>query len=155
MGFDNVTFLTNPKTALICTIVANIWRGTAQSMILSYAGLKTVDNAQIEASNIDGANALQRLRHVLLPNISGVIGTNVILNTIMTFNTFDMIMSLTSGGPGRATEVLALTSYNSIFKMHSLAKGSVYATFLLVINTLMAIIYFKILIAREEKKGDK
>jgi multiple sugar transport system permease protein len=152
-GFENVHFLTNPRSALVSIIVANIWRGSAQSMILSYSGLKTVGKAQIEAAAIDGVNAFQRLRHIILPNIFSVISTNIILNTIMTFNTFDMILSLTGGGPGRATEVLAMTSYNAIFKSHSLAKGSAYATILLVINSIMALIYFMVLSNRE--KNDK
>jgi multiple sugar transport system permease protein len=149
-GLHGVSFLTTPKTALVSVIVANIWRGSAQSMILSYAGLKTIGKEQIEASSIDGVNPYQRLIHIILPNIFSVITTNLILNTIMTFNTFDMVLSLTGGGPGRATEVLAMTSYNAIFKTHSLAKGSVYATILLVINSIMALIYFRAIRDRDE-----
>lgn len=149
-GIENVQFLTNPKNALVSVIIANIWRGSAQSMILSYAGLKTVGKAQIEASNIDGASSWQRLTKIIIPDIFPVISTNIILNTIMTFNTFDMVWSLTGGGPGRATEVLAMTSYKAIFNSHSIAKGSAYATLLLLINSLMAIIYFNILKKREE-----
>jgi multiple sugar transport system permease protein len=151
LGIHGVSFLTDPKTALVCVIVANIWRGSAQSMILSYAGLKTIGKEQIEASAIDGVTPWQRLIHIILPNIFSVISTNIILNTIMTFNTFDMVLSLTGGGPGRATEVLAMTSYNAIFKTHSLAKGSVYATLLLVINSIMALIYFRVIRNRDER----
>ncbi len=150
LNIENIKFLTDPKNALVSVIVANIWRGSAQSMILSYAGLKTVGKAQIEASNIDGANAWQRLSKIILPDIFPVISTNIILNTIMTFNTFDMVWSLTGGGPGRATEVLAMTSYKAIFNNYSISKGSAYATLLLLINSIMAVIYFNILRKREE-----
>ncbi len=150
LGISNVTFLTNPKHALTCAIIANIWRGTAQSMILTYAGLKTIPNDLIEAGSIDGANSWQRLIHIIIPSIMSVIGTNVILNTINTFNTFDMIVSLTGGGPGRATEVLALTSYSSIFSNRMLGRGSAYAVVLLFINSLMAIGYFAVLKHREK-----
>ncbi len=150
IGFQNVTFLTNPKHALACTIFANIWRGTAQSMILSYAGLKTIPNDIIEAADIDGANSRQRLWYVILPSIFSVISTNIILNTIGTFNTFDMIVSLTGGGPGRATEVLAMTSYNSIFGSFNLGRGCAYAVVLLFFNSCMAAIYFYILAKREK-----
>ena len=149
MGFDKVSFLTNPDHAMPCTIIANVWRGTAQSMILTYAGLKTIPIDIIEASQIDGANAFQRLWRVILPSIFSVISTNIILNTINTFNTFDMIFSLTGGGPGRATEVLALTSYSTIFTGYNLGRGSAYAVVLLVINSLMAIGYFAVLRRRE------
>jgi multiple sugar transport system permease protein len=150
VGIRGITFLTNPDHALACTIVANVWRGTAQSMILTYAGLKTIPKDIIEAANIDGANAMQRLMHVVLPSIFSVISTNIVLNTINTFNTFDMIISLTGGGPGRATEVLAMTSYNTIFSGHNLGRGSAYAVLLLLINSCMAVIYF-ILLKKKEK----
>lgn len=142
VGIENVTFLTAASSALVCTIIANIWRGTAQSMILSYSGLKTISKDILEAADIDGASSWQRLIHVTIPSIMSVISINVILNIIMTFNTFDMVMSLTSGGPGNSTEVLALTAYNQIFVHMNLGSGSAYATILLLINGLMAAFYF-------------
>lgn len=142
MGIGKVPFLTTAASALVSSIVANVWRGTAQSMILSYSGLKTISKDILEAASIDGAGAWQRLRHVILPSVASVISINVVLNTIATFNTFDMIMSLTAGGPGQATEVLAMSAYNNIFKTYNLGKGSAYATILLVLNGLMAIGYF-------------
>lgn len=150
IGVQGVAFLTKPFNALVCVIIANIWRGTAQSMILSYAGLKTIPGEMLEAGQIDGANAWQRLLRIILPSLFPVISTNVILNTIMTFNTFDMVMSLTGGGPGRSTEVLAMTSYYSIFRTHQLGRGSAYAVLLLLINSLIAVLYFYIL----KKRGD-
>jgi multiple sugar transport system permease protein len=150
MGIRSITFLTSPGSALACVIIANIWRGSAQSMILSYAGLKTIPHEMLEAGQIDGANAWQRLIRIILPRLFPVISTNIILNTIMTFNTFDMVMSLSGGGPGRATEVLAMTSYYSIFRLHSLGRGSAYAVLLLLINTCMAIVYFCVLKNRGE-----
>lgn len=149
-GKGPVPFLSNATLAFICIIVANVWRGTAQSMILSYAGLKTIPEDIMEAASVDGANAWQRLIHVTLPSIRSVLYINITLNVIATFNTFDMIMSLTGGGPGRSTEVLALSSYKEVFKMFNLGTGSVIAVTLLVINSVTAIIYFY-LKAREEK----
>ena len=119
-------------------------------MILSYAGLKTISHELLEAGQIDGANAWQRLLKIIIPSLFPVISTNVILNTILTFNTFDMVMSLSGGGPGRATEVLAMTSYYSIFRLHSLGRGSAYAVILLFINACMAAVYFYILRRRGE-----
>lgn len=121
-------------------------------MILSYSGLKTISKDILEAAAIDGASAWQRLIHVIIPSVASVISINVVLNTISTFNTFDMIMSLTSGGPGQATEVLAMSAYNNIFKTYNLGKGSAYATILLVINGLMAVVYFIYLKKRGENE---
>ena len=145
IGVPGITFLTSPRSALVCVIIANIWRGSAQSMMLSYAGLKTIPLELLEAGQIDGANAWQRLTRIILPSIFPVVSTNVILSTIATFNTFDMVMSLTGGGPGMATEILAMTSYYSIFQMHHLGRGSAYAVILLLINSVMAAVYFHVI----------
>lgn len=152
LGIGRVPFLTSAGSALVCAIIANIWRGTAQSMILSYSGLKTISKDILEAASIDGASAWQRLIHVIIPSVASVISINVVLNTISTFNTFDMIMSLTAGGPGQATEVLAMSAYNNIFKTYNLGKGSAYAAILLVINGLMAVGYFIYLKKRGENE---
>ena len=142
VGAGPIRFLSDPVIAVISAIVANVWRGTAQSMILLYAGLKTVPVEIMEAAKVDGANAWQRLTHVTIPTIMPVVLINLILNTIYTFNTFDMIMALTGGGPGRSTEVLALSAYSQIFQMLNLGRGSAIAVFLLAINTVMAAVYY-------------
>lgn len=143
IGIGPVAFLSTPTIAFICIVIANVWRGAAQSMILCYAGLKTVPEDLLEASQVDGANSWQRLMLIIIPYLKPVIFMNIILNVIATFNTFDMIISLTGGGPGRSTEVLALSAYKEVFKMFNLGAGSAIAVALLVINSFMAIIYFK------------
>ena len=153
LGIRPVPFLTEARTALVCCIIANIWRGTAQSMILSYSGLKTISKDILEAADIDGAGSFQKLRSVIVPSVASVISINVVLNTIATFNTFDMIMSLTGGGPGSATEVLAMRAYSNVFKTYTLGKGSAYATILLLINAVMAMGYFAYLKKQEGEEG--
>jgi multiple sugar transport system permease protein len=148
-GISLVDFLSNPGHAIISVSVANVWRGTAQSMILLYAGLKTVSFDVIEAGLIDGANMWRRLRHIILPSIRSVITVNLLLNIINTFNTFDMVMSLTGGGPGRSTEVLVLGIYNRIFNLYELGRGSAMAVILLLVNVIMSLFYIRFM-AREE-----
>ena len=144
VGIGPVPFFTSPVIALFAISVANVWRGTAQSMILLYAGLKTIPMDVIEAANVDGANSWRKLLSVIIPSIRPVIVINILLNIINTFNTFDMIMSLTGGGPGRSTEVLVLSSYTTIFQLLDLGKGSAIAVLLLLINVVMSVIYISI-----------
>jgi multiple sugar transport system permease protein len=145
-----VDFLSNPGHAIISVSVANVWRGTAQSMILLYAGLKTISYDVIEAGYIDGANMWSRLWHIILPSMQSVITVNILLNIINTFNTFDMVMSLTGGGPGRSTEVLVLGVYNRIFSLYNLGQGSAMAVILLLINVIMALFYIRFLAKGEQ-----
>jgi ABC-type sugar transport systems, permease components len=144
LGLGPVPFLTDPFMALVFMTLANVWRGTAQSMILLYAGLKTIPNDVIEASNIDGAGTFRQIVSVIVPSMKSVIMINILLNVINTFNTFDMIMSLTGGGPGRSTEVLVLSCYRTIFQQLDLGKGSAIAVILLVINIIFALLYFRL-----------
>lgn len=142
---DPIAFLSDPINALFSVIVANVWRGTAFSMIFIYAGLQTFPTDVLEAAKIDGAGSVQRLFKVIMPILKPVLLVNMIVITVQTFNTFDMVMALTSGGPGRSTEVIALGIYNSIFHMFDLGQGAATAVVLLVINIVMTIVYFRFL----------
>lgn len=145
VGIQSIPFLSDPEVALFAVIFANIWRGTAFSMILIYAGLKTLPPDVIEASKIDGANAFQRLLKVILPMLTPMLLINLVIISIDTFNTFDMVMALTGGGPGQSTEVISLSIYNAIFNQFDLGGGAATGVVLLVINVLMTLVYIAFL----------
>ncbi|HYH89696.1 MAG TPA: sugar ABC transporter permease [Solirubrobacteraceae bacterium] len=145
LGLDPVAFLSKPDLALGSVTVANIWRGTAFSMLLLYAGLQTVNRELYEAAAVDGASRVRQFWHVTLPQLRPVLLVNVVLITIATLNTFDMILPLTGGGPAQATEVLALHVYNTVFINFNIASGSVFAVFLLLIGLGLTAIYRRLL----------
>jgi multiple sugar transport system permease protein len=138
-----IPFLSSPGSALFFATLANIWRGTAYSMVLMYAGLQTFPEELIEAAIIDRAGFFTRLRHVILPVLSPIILITAVLVTVQTFNTFDMITALTGGGPGTSTEVIALNIYKSIFHEFSLARGAAVSVILLTINIGMTLVYLQ------------
>jgi multiple sugar transport system permease protein len=142
MGFKAIPFLSSPSIALISVIFSNVWRGTAFSMILIYAALQTFPNDVLEAAKIDGTNVWQRLFRVVVPIISPILLINLILISVQTFNTFDMVMALTGGGPGQSTDVIALNIYNTIFTGSNLGQGAANAVVLLCLNAVMTIVYF-------------
>jgi len=145
LGGGRVAFLSSTGMALMSVIIANVWRGTAFSMIIQYGGFKQVPVELYEAAEIDGASALQRIIYITIPQLKQVVFINLALITIYTFNTFDMIMALTGGGPGRATEVLSIYTYNSVFKRWALAPGADAAIVLLVINLVIVLFYYRIM----------
>lgn len=150
VGLGPVGFLSDPQNALVSIILANVWRGTAFSMILLYAGLQGIPDELYEAGKVDGASKVQSFWYITLPQLSPIIMINMILITIYTLNTFDMILPLTGGGPGRATEVLALRAYNVIFQDFSLAGGSVLAVIMLAISLVITLMYRRMLQREEE-----
>ncbi|WP_054709702.1 sugar ABC transporter permease [Bacillus sp. JCM 19041] len=145
IGLGPITFLSDPTMALLSVTLANIWRGTAFSMILMYAGLQTISKDVQEAAKIDGAGPFQRLQNVILPAIAPIVLINLIIISIDTFNTFDMVMALTQGGPGNSTEVIALSIYTSIFQEFNLGVGAATSVILLLINISMTLVYLRVL----------
>ena len=148
-GLAPIGFLSGPTIALWSVIVANVWRGTAFSMILQYAGLQSIDPVLYEAAAVDGATRWQSFWRITLPSLRPILTINLVLISIQTFNTFDMVLALTGGGPGRATEVLALHTYNVIFRAFSLGQGAVLAVVMLVLSLLFTLVYVRALRTEE------
>jgi multiple sugar transport system permease protein len=103
-----------------------------------------------EAARMDGATAGQTLRRVTIPMMMPILTTTLVLVVVETFNTFDMVLSLTGGGPGDATEVLALSIYDQIFRQLNVGRGAAMAVVLMLINLVMIGLYLR-LIERQER----
>lgn len=145
MGLSQVPWLSDPDIAIWSAVLANVWRGTAFSMILLYAGLVVIPASLYEAAAIDGATAFRQFLHITLPQLRPILLINTILISIFTLNTFDLILSLTGGGPGRATEVLSLYAYNTVFRNFDLSNGAVLAVILLLISLAFTFFYVRLL----------
>lgn len=141
LGFEKVNLLN--EYAIEVVIIANIWKGTAWSYLLFSAALDTVSKEVIEAAYMDGANALQRLRHVLLPLLRAQIATNLLFVTIWTYAFFSLIYALTGGGPGRETEVLSIYMYKQAFDVGKLGYGSAVAIAMMLIVGVLSVFYVR------------
>jgi multiple sugar transport system permease protein len=145
LGTRNPVFLSAPVPALFWVTIANIWRGTAFSMIIQYAGMKTVSPELYEAATVDGAGTLQKFCYITLPSLRGILLINLVLITIATLNTFDMVLPLTGGGPGRATEVIALYIYHLVFSEFQFGRGAAVAVILMAIGLILSACYARML----------
>ena len=145
VGLSPVAWLSDPDIAIWSAVIANVWRGTAFSMILLYAGLLVIPRSLYEAAAVDGATPLKQFWYITLPQLRPILLINTILISIFTLNTFDLILPLTGGGPGRATEVLALYAYNTIFRNFDLSNGAVLAVILLLISLIFTLFYVRLL----------
>jgi multiple sugar transport system permease protein len=106
-----VAWLAEPGLAMPSVIAVNVWKGIPFYTILLLAGLKAVDREQYEAAEVDGADAVQRFRHITLPSLRYVIIVTLLLSFISTFNTFGLIYLMTGGGPGGATRLYSILAY--------------------------------------------
>jgi multiple sugar transport system permease protein len=106
-------WLGSPNTALASLIMVNIWGGIPFFTINLLAGLKAIDKEYYEAAIIDGASAWRCFLHITLPGLRYVIIVAVLLSTIWTFNSFDMIFLLTGGGPVNTTRVFSVLAFEA------------------------------------------
>lgn len=141
LGFSNIAFLSDRSLALATGVVAAAWRGAAFSMILLYAGLQSIPHDLYEAAQVDGASRLKLFWYITLPQLKPILAINLILATIGATNSFDLILALTGGGPGRATEVLSLLTYNTLFTDFDTAAASVLALVMLALSLLFTVLY--------------
>jgi multiple sugar transport system substrate-binding protein len=138
IGAGPAPLLSSGTLALGSVIVANAWRGCAFSMLLQYAGLRSIPAELHEAADLEGLSGPQRLRWLIVPQLAPVLVLNLLLVTIYTLNTFDLILPLTGGGPARRTEVVSLYMYRSAFFDLDSGKAAAIAVVMLAINAALA-----------------
>ena len=135
VGLDAVTtgWLGNPDTALYAVIATAVWASIGFSVVIFLAALQSVDADLIDAATIDGAGALQRTRHVVLPQIMPVFLMVATVTMIGGFAVFDIIFVMTGGGPAGATEVLGTYAYSNAFQFNRISYGTALALLITVL----------------------
>jgi multiple sugar transport system permease protein len=151
-GVTPVRWLSDPDNAMISAVIANVWQGTAFAMIVFYAARKGLSQDLYAAAAIDGAGHFARFLFITLPQMRPAILVATVLVTIQTLNTFDVILALTGGGPGRATEVLSLYTFTTVFYNFDLSGGSVLALILVLIALLLTVFYIRLLVDRRGRQ---
>jgi multiple sugar transport system permease protein len=104
-------WLSDPNLAMSSIIAVNVGKGIPFYVLLLLAGLKAIDRELLEAAEVDGANVVQRFRHVTLPGLRYVIVVVLLLSFISTFNQFGLIFLMTGGGPSGATKLYSILAY--------------------------------------------
>jgi len=103
-----IPWLGTTATAMPALITVLVWKGFPFFGIAYLAGLQAIPAEQYEAAQVDGANVLQRFRYITIPGLRHVMLITVMLSTIWTANTFDLVYLMTGGGPSNATQVFTL-----------------------------------------------
>lgn len=125
-------------------IIANIWRGTAFSMLLYASALEGVDEDLLEAASIDGAGSWSRLRYITLPLIKGSIATDLLLITLATLSDFTLVFVLT-GGSNLNTELMTIYQYRQAFQFYQIGYGSAIALLIIVVGAILSLLYIRVL----------
>ena len=151
LGWEFLTrnLLGRGETAIWSVLFVSAWRNTAVPMVLLIAGLQTVPGELIEASILDGANALQRFFAVIFPFLIPALNMTLVLTIKHGIMVFDVIMAMTGGGPGRATEAIGLLVYNVGFDEMRFGYASALSFLLFGIIALISMIQIKVLKTKE------
>ncbi len=135
LGVDSPDWLLDPATAMLSIAMVTTWQGVGYGMTLYLAGLSGVPDTLIEAARIDGANAVQRFFHVVLPLISPTVFFLTVTSLIGALQLFDPVIALTSsssgaataGGPDNSTRTIVLYMFNQLFNYSEAKSGLGYA----------------------------
>jgi len=136
-------------TPMLAIIIANIWRGTAFSMLVYSAGLSDVPAELLEAAKVDGASQIALLRRVIIPLLRRSIVTNLMLITLQTLASFTLIFVLTAGGPGEASQTTPLYIYQQALQLYDISYGTAMCIVLLLIGALFSVVYIKLIRVEE------
>ena len=128
---------------IIAVSIANIWRGTAFSMLVYSAALSEVPKEIEESAEMDGAAGARRLWWVTLPMISRAVLTNLMLITLQTLSVFGLIYAMTRGGPGTKSQTLPLYMYEQAFSFSQIGYGTAIALVMLLIGAVFSLIYLR------------
>jgi len=141
VGLDFLTraWLGDSHTALYAVIIAYVWMWTGFCMIVFSAGLKGISSELLEAAKIDGASSWQQFWHVVLPLLKGSLGVAIIMTVTSGLKAFDLIYTMTAGGPFRSSEVVAYFMYIESFYHYKMGYGAAIAISLFIIVFIVAI----------------
>ncbi|MCA1293473.1 sugar ABC transporter permease [Paenibacillus sp. alder61] len=138
-----INWLSEGSTALLGTVVANIWIGIPFNMIILLSGLQGLPDHLYEAAKLDGANRLVQFRHITLPLMRPTILVLLILGIINTFKVFDLIFIMTQGGPVTSSTVLPIYAYQLSFTTLEFSQGASVSMIMFLILVVISIVYLR------------
>lgn len=150
VGMTGINWLGDGNIALYSVVLVDIWKGLSIATIIYIAGIQSIDKTYYEAAEIDGASKWQRVRYITLPLSSSSRNSVIILSFIGGIRSFDLIWSMTGGGPGFATDTLASIIYKQyVGGFYGLSTAG--NVIMLVLILVLAVPLQKILYRREEQ----
>jgi raffinose/stachyose/melibiose transport system permease protein len=111
VGIEGPAWLVDPTFALLSVALVDVWKGVGLATVIMIAGIVSIPREFFEAADVDGASAFQRFRRIILPLSRPAIATVIILSLIGGLRSFDLIWSMTRGGPGFTSDVIASVIY--------------------------------------------
>lgn len=152
LGFGHPVILGTPTSAIIGLMIADIWKTTPFVAIIVLAGLVMLPGDVFEAAEVDGASGWYTFWRITLPLLRPTIALAIIFRVLQAFGLFDLPYVMTGGGPGTATQSLAILAYNALFKNLAFGPGAAVATttaLLVLLACLASLRVFRVQVGQE------
>lgn len=145
-----VPWFGSPLSAMNCVIIADVWKNFSMIALILLAGLQTIPNSYYESAEIDGANGIQRFFKITLPILKPSILVCLVLRTMEAFKVFDIIYTMTKGGPANGTQVISYYVYQTSFQYTKFGYGAALSYLMSLVILLMALTYIRLLKSKED-----
>jgi glucose/mannose transport system permease protein len=142
-GWESFTFdwLVNPDKAIYCIVIAGVWQSAGFVMALFLAGLRGIDDSIIKAAQVDGASLPRIYWRIIVPSLRPVFFSTLMVVSHLAIKSFDLVMALTAGGPGYATDLPATFMYTMAFSRGQIGLGAASATVMLALVAAIVVPY--------------
>jgi glucose/mannose transport system permease protein len=142
-GFENFSFgwLIDPERAIYCVAIAGVWQSAGFVMALFLAGLRGIDDSIIKAAQVDGASLPRIYWRILIPSLRPVFFSTLMVVSHLAIKSFDLVMALTAGGPGYATDLPATFMYTMAFSRGQIGLGAASAVVMLAMVAAIVVPY--------------
>lgn len=150
---SDILWLADARFSLLATVIADIWLTTPFMMLMIFAGLQGVDSSMIEAARIDGANPLQQIFRIKIPNIKPILLTALSIRIVDSARTFDIIWVMTQGGPNRSSEVLSTVIFRNLARYNNPGFASAMAVIFMIAMVVFTLVFMQSLWNPKKRAG--
>lgn len=140
LGWESFSFdwIVQNDMAIYCVVIAGVWQVSGYIMALFLAGLRGISTDIVNAAKIDGAGTVQTYRHVILPELRPMFLTAFVVQAHLAIKSYDLVIALTKGGPGFATELPSTFMYSHTFTRNEMGLGA--ASAVIMLCTIAAVV---------------
>lgn len=143
LGIEGVNWLSSTTWAMPAVILTTLWVRTGYCLVIYLAGLQAIPESLYEAAEIDGANSWQKFWHVTLPLLRNTTVFVLVISVIYGFMVFDLIYTMTNGGPGNSTTVIVQYIYQKAFVEGDMGYGSALGSVLFLLILALTVIQLR------------
>lgn len=143
-GIEGPSWLSDVNLAMVVVVLAQVWTDLPLTILLLLGGLMTIDRSYLDAALVDGASGWQRATRLTIPLLTPQIVISTVWLSYSTLTGLGVVLALTGGGPLSSTTTLAMEMYLTAFRALKFNEALAIATFILVLNALLTLVYVRV-----------